>query len=79
MNRLSLWPEDFWVVDKQMTLATEGKSLEDVDKLLSDSVLKHCPQAYPFKVRAKKFKHVIEVLKNENGGNAFGDEEYGQV
>lgn len=71
VRRLKLKDDDFWVVNKNMAKQLENIPLKAAD--VSNLVLQYCPQAYPFEIRARVFKLVIEKTKEENGGNAFAD------
>jgi hypothetical protein len=64
--RIKLFPSNFWVIDPSLEEVCNGMKLKKIAKFLSPTVLKYCPQCYPFNVRAKVFTHELDLLKVEN-------------
>lgn len=64
--RLQLFPKNFWVIDSKLERAYEALKFKKIAKLLSATVLQHCPQCYSFNLRAKVFTYLLELLKQDN-------------
>jgi hypothetical protein len=64
--RLKLFASGFWVIDPNLEEISKGMKFKKIAKYLSGTILKFCPQCYPFTVRAKVFTYQLEVLKVEN-------------
>ena len=70
-ERLDILPSSFWVIEKDLAKQCEGVPLKDVLKVISTKCLMNIPHVYEFRIRAKIFTHMCDVMKAEHDGNAM--------
>ena len=54
-QRIKIFPNDFWVIDKSLANRTQESNIQTVKALLSPVALESVPWVYDFRVRAKVF------------------------
>ena len=62
-HRLKLFPNDFWVVEKNLSNKTTNVPFHKIASLLSPIALTNCPWVYDFHVRAKVFTNMLQQKK----------------
>ena len=70
-ERLEILPSEFWVIDQELAKSCEGVPLRDILKVISKQCLMNIPHVYEFRIRAKIFTHMCDVMKAEYDGNAM--------
>ena len=60
-NRLQIFPENFWVVEKDIFTRLNKLKNDELTTQISHSLLVNVPHTIPFTLRAKVFQHLIAM------------------
>jgi len=66
--RLQIFPENFWIIEKDLFTKYKNKKNDEVTMLISHTLLVNVPHTIPFTLRAKVFQHLLAEQRNEQAG-----------
>ena len=66
-ERLKLFGEEFWVINKQLKGIVADMPLHEIPQICNSNLMQNVPWVYAFDIRAKLFQVLCEKSQQDNG------------